>query len=167
MEVEGMDRRRGTAALLFTVLVGLLAPCAAAADVAPPPVLLHVEGQDAALTTVAPDRAEFLIRNVSPEAIGVYLFRIVVLDGSTRVPVDIDRIEIDGRPASGRNVSVPANGQLRVVAYFTLPRHLHGRRSYDVDLSIRQEGFGDTRSTPATIARRGAHARTKWAVRPR
>jgi hypothetical protein len=160
-----ITRRRAIAALLVAISSVVIAPIADA-DMAPPPVLLHIQGHDAALTALAPDRAEFTLTNSGSEAMEVFLYRVIMLDGSTRIPVDIDGVEVDGR-AAGRTVTIPANGRVRIAARFELPRSMHGRASYRIDLSVRQSGFGALESTPATIARRGAHARGKWAVEPK
>lgn len=146
-----MNRRRALAAILIAIPTMWITP-AVQADVAPPPVLLRIQGQNASVTG-APDRAEFVLTNTSREAIEVYLYRIIVLDGSTRVPLPIESVEVDGR-ASRSTVTVPANGRIRVTAHFAMPESLAGRARYSIDLSIRQSGYGIAESQPATISRR-------------
>ncbi len=161
-----MNGARALAAALSVLALSVLAlslgATSARADIAPPPVVLHVEGQAASIAAAAPDRAVFEVRNVSDAPVGVFLHRAVVLDGGVRVPLEITRVEVDGRAAS-RDVRVPAGGSLRVTAYFELPRTMHGRSSYSVELSLRQEGYGTSTSSPAVLTRRGPG---KWAGKP-
>lgn len=140
-------------ALALSCLLGALALAPAArADIALPPVVLDVEGERALLTGAAPDRASFLIRNRSDEAIEVYLFRVVLRDDATRVPLRIARVEVEGR-AQRRTVRVPARGQLRVTVRFAIPRRLQGRADYVLELRVRHDGAGDAHSTPALLSR--------------
>lgn len=150
-----MNRRPFLATLCLAglCLAALSVPTIASADIAPPPVSLHIEGQRATLTAAAPDRAEFVLENVSDRAIEAYVFRVIVLDGRTRVPIQVDRVEVDGR-ASGRTVRIPAHGRIRLSARFALPTNMRGRASYRIDLSVRQNDYGVARSTPAQITRR-------------
>ncbi len=154
-----MHTRRSLLAALLGLLA--LAPLSAHADVAPSPPVLAVEGHHTSITAAAPDRAQFVLRNLSDEPLEVFLHRVIVLDGGTRVPLEITRVEIDGAEAS-RTLQVPAGGERRVVAHFELPRHMRGRAEYSLELALQSSGPFTT--NPAVLTRaRGAH---KWAREP-
>ena len=146
-----MTRRHALAAL--SLLFALALAPSARADMAPAPIALHVEGQPATLTGAAPDHAVYRLRNVTAQPIQVYLYRVIVLDGGSRIPLPVDAVEVDGR-ALGRTVTVPANGELRVTVRFAMPSNLHGRASYSLELSHQTNGYGGTDSSPARHVRR-------------
>lgn len=148
-------------AALVTLALSL-SPLAARADVAPPPVVMHIEGQSATLRSASPDRADFVLRNVSDAPIDAFLFRVVVIDGTMRVPLEITRVEIDGAQAA-RNVRVPAGARLRVTVHFAMPQAMQGRGAYSIELSLRQDGYGASESTPAQLTR-AARGPAKWAL---
>ncbi len=145
-----MNRRHALAALsLFFALA--LAP-SAQADMAPPPITLHVEGQPGSVTGAAPDHAVYRLRNVTAQPVRIYLYRVIVLDGGSRIPLPVDAVEVGGR-AVGRTVTVPANGELRVTVRFAMPSSLHGRASYSLELSHQANGHGASDSRPAVHVR--------------
>lgn len=146
-----MTRRHALAAL--SLLFALALAPSARADMAPDPVVLDVEGQPATLTGAAPTHAVYRLRNFTAQPIQVYLYRVIVLDGGSRIPLPVDAVEVDGR-ALGRTVTVPANGELRVTVRFAMPSNLHGRSSYSLELSHQANGYGGTDSSPARHVRR-------------
>lgn len=149
----------GVLALVVAQIV--IVPAAVRADIAPDPVVLRIQGESGALTAAAPDRATFVLRNLGNEPREVFLFRAVARDGSTRVPMEIARVEVDGQ-AGGRTVHVPGGGSIRVTVHFRMPTHLHNRAAYDIELSVRNEGWGAIDASPAHLARPG-NGPAKWA----
>lgn len=145
-----MTRRHALAAL--SLLSALALAPSARADMAPPPIALHVDGQPATVTGAAPDHAVYRLRNVTAQPIQIYLYRVIVLDGSSRIPLPVDAVEVDGR-ATGRTVTVPANGELRVIVRFAMPSNLHGRSAYSLELSHQANGYGASESRPALHTR--------------
>jgi hypothetical protein len=151
--------RRALAALLLAITALTSAP--ASADMAPPPVTLHVVGQAARVDASAPDRATFELRNTGSDPIDVFLFRAILREG-TSFPLPIARVEIDGREV-GRTVTVPPGATTRVTVFFELPEAFRGRGRWDVELRVQASGWGATDSQPATLSRGGASQR-KWTL---
>lgn len=142
--------------LLVAALVALatFSASAAHADIAPPPVVMHVVGQAGRVTAGEPDHATFELENVSDRDIEVFLYRAILREG-TNFPLTIDRVEVEGRAAS-RTLTIPAGASATVTVYFALPRSLHGRSHWEIDLRLTQDGHGMTDARPATLDRSGA-----------
>ena len=148
--------RRLLAAFLVAAAVFATPFATASADIAPPPVTLHVDGQPGRVASGEPDHATFELRNTSDQAIEVFLFRAILREGAN-YPLPITRAEIDGREV-GRTVTVPARGTARVTVWFELPATLRGRSRWDIDLRITASGFGASESQPAALTRGSARA---------
>lgn len=138
-----------------------LTAATASADMAPPPVTLHIVGQDARVDASAPDHATFELRNSGSDPIDVFLFRAVLREG-TSYPLPIARVEIDGREV-GRTVTVAPGATTRVTVFFEVPEAFRGRRRWDVELRVQASGWGATDSEPATLSRAGSSQR-KWTL---
>lgn len=156
--------RRALLAPLFTALLLTLAPGVAfgpgvaRADVAPTPIVVHIEGQTSLVTTAAPTEATFHIRNDSGETQEIYLYRAIVMDGGTRLPIEIRRVTVDGQETS-HSVRVPAHGEVTLTIGFELPARMHGRSSWEIDLRVTSTGFGGHDTRPATLRRSGSRAK--------
>ncbi|MBX3270486.1 MAG: hypothetical protein KF729_09510 [Sandaracinaceae bacterium] len=142
--------RRALLAVLFATATAL-ASGHASADMAPSPVGLRVSGQAAEVTGGEPDRATFELANLSREAIEVFLYRVVLREGTSH-PLEIGRVEVDGREAP-RTITVPAGATTRVTVFFTLPSTLHGRSRWQLELRVTASGWGSTETHPATLSR--------------
>ncbi len=147
-----------TLAISLVLCTALATPVRA--DIVLPPISLYVEGQRGELRGAAPDRATFVLRNVSDEAMDVYLFRVNVQEAAMRVPLTIDRVTI-GRRTVRQTVRVPARSRVRVTVHFTIPEQYQGRASYTIDLLISNGSFGGWEASPAELTRR-ADGPEKW-----
>ena len=125
---------------------------AASADVAPSPTTVHLVGQRSSVTAGEPTHATFELQNVSAEAIEVYLYRAILSEGGTNHPLNITRVEIDGREVP-RTVPVGPRTNRRVTVFFAIPQTLRGRNRWSIDLRITTTGFGGWDSQPAEISR--------------
>jgi hypothetical protein len=156
--------RRALLALALLALLLTLAPVVASgpgvarADVAPSPIFVHIEGQTSLVTTAAPTEATFRVRNDSGEPQEIYLYRAIVRDGGTRLPIEIRRVTVDGHEV-GHSVRVPAHGEVTLTIGFELPARMHGRSSWEIDLRVTSSGFGGHDTRPATLARSGSRAK--------
>ena len=139
------------AALLALAVALLGSP--AYADVAPAPAVLRIAGHPGSVAGAAsPDRATFALTNLDANPVDVFLFRAVVRDGGTNIPMEITQAEVDGRSV-GHDITVPANAQLLVTVFFDLPSSLRDRSQWSVDLRITMSGHGGFAAEPATLSR--------------
>lgn len=156
-----MTRRALLALLLALTPLAAFGPPLARADVAPSPVVIHIEGETSLVTTAAPTEATFRFSNESGETQEVYLYRAIVMDGNTRLPIEIQRVTVDGHESS-HSVRIPPRSEVRVTIGFALPARMNGRSAWEIDLRVTSTGFGGHDTRPATLRRAGS--RTKLSV---
>ncbi len=122
-------------------MLGLLVgPPTALADIVSPPPALRIVGVDRTISTEGPpSQATYTLENTTDEALSVWIHRVVLLDGRTRIPMTPSRVTV-GSQAVGRTLNVPANGSITVTVRFAITTAISRLQSWRFELRITNDG---------------------------